>query len=237
MTADVLNARGAEKATRGDRRGAFADFDAALALDPTLAAARNNRGLARLTAGDLDAAVADLREAVRLDPDYAAAFDNLAAACTLLRDYAGAVACHDRAIVLYTAARRQPRRLGLSHVLRALARHHLGHPGAVLDMRLGYRLAPRLAAATVAGAVASNVRTLGAAAVTRCDEYLARRPGDGFTVVHRGLTHLALGDRPAFAADFAAARWLVPPEDVAIAAAFARAVEARPSADAPPPGA
>ncbi len=55
----------------------MADFDEAIRLDPTFAAAFNNRGhLWHQNKRDLDRAMADYDEAIRLDPTFAAAFNN-----------------------------------------------------------------------------------------------------------------------------------------------------------------
>lgn len=228
-TAEALNNRGAARAAAGDRAGAFADYDAALALNPRLAAALNNRAVARFQAGDLHAALADLRAAVAIDPGYADAYENCATVHDRLSEHAKAVACHDRAIALHAADGRRPRRLCKSYVLRALALHHLGQLSAAADdLRAAYRLDPRVCAAAVAGILVRNARDPESAALAQCDAHLARHPADGFTLGRRALTHLALGHRAAFEADLAAAAWLLgSAEDAAAATAFARAVEAR----------
>lgn len=237
--AEALNAHGAARAAAGDRAAALAAYTAAIALDPTLAAAFNNRAVARLEVGDLDAALADLREAVRLNPALAVAYDNCATVHDRRREYAAAVACHDRAIALYTAAGDRPRRLCVAYVLRAVAFHHLGQArAAAADLRAAYRVRPRLAAATAAAVVARNAHDPAADPVAECDEHLARHPGDGFALGRRALTHLARGDRAAYAADAAAAAWLLAAaEDVTIFHALARAVAARAPSPAPAPGA
>lgn len=61
-------AEGLERAWRGDLDGAIASFDAALALQPKMAAAYLNRGLAYQRQGQLDRALADLDRAIRYAP-------------------------------------------------------------------------------------------------------------------------------------------------------------------------
>lgn len=53
---------------------AIADFNAAIRLDPKLAAAFNKRGVAYYEKHDYDRAIADHTEAIRLDPKYSDAF-------------------------------------------------------------------------------------------------------------------------------------------------------------------
>lgn len=223
MTADALNNRGAARAAAGDRAGAFADYDAALQMNPHLAAAFNNRAVARLDAGDFDAALADLREAVRLDPQYAEAYENCAAAEVGLLEHARAVACYDRAIHLYSRHPRYRARLCRAHVLRSMARYHLGRgPAAAADLRAAYRLDPTTTAATVADLVRRNAQTDGALA--SCAAYLARDPDDVFTLVRRGFLHLLAGDAVAFAADRVAVGLILSRDDAAAVDAFAAAL-------------
>lgn len=231
--ADALNNRGAARAALGDRPGAFADYDAALALDPALAAALNNRAVARFLAGDLDAALADLKAAVRIDPASASAYDNCATVHDRMFEHAKAVACYDRAVELYEADGRQAARLCTTRVFRGFAYYHLRQTGAALaDLRAAYRLAPRVCAFTVAAVVERDAREHGPTALARCDEYLARNSGDYFTLFRRALTHLALGHRAEFEADYDAALWApVGPEELATGLAVLKALEKRLTGD------
>lgn len=231
--ADAFSNRGAARSALGDRRGALADYDAALALDPGLAAALNNRAAARVQVGDLDGALADLRAAVALDPSSAVAYENCAAVHDNLVQHAQAVACYDRAVALYAAEPRLRARLASTLVRRSLAHYHLRRGvEALADVRAAYRAAPRVCAAAVAGTLVRDARTPvpdgTPDAVARCDRHLARDPADLFTLVRRAMTHLARGDRAAFAADYATAR-LAPgaAADVGMAEAFFAAVEHR----------
>ncbi len=55
---------------RGEFQASLAEFDAALQLDPHLAAALFNRSAARLTLGQLDTALEDLDATLRLNPGF-----------------------------------------------------------------------------------------------------------------------------------------------------------------------
>ncbi|MGL4420929.1 MAG: tetratricopeptide repeat protein [Gemmataceae bacterium] len=228
--AEALNNRGAARAQAGDRAGAFADYDAALAINPNLAAAYNNRGVTRFQMGDREAALADLEAAIRLDPSYAVAFDNCAVAQASTFDHIRAVASYGRAIELYGDDPKQASRRCTAHVMRALARYHLDHelPLVLADLRAAYQLVPDLCSYIVVVAIEDGARNHAAAALASCDAHLARNPTDYFSLVRRGLTHLLLGNQAAAEADYDAALWApVLAGDFKMGMAFLKLLETR----------
>lgn len=100
MSATALerNARGINRFLAGDLDAAAADFDAAIAADPTFARAWNNRGMVRKHRGDVDAAAADFDAAIDADPEYTDALGNRAAARAAAGDLGGALADFARAV-------------------------------------------------------------------------------------------------------------------------------------------
>ncbi len=68
--------RGNIRFEQQDYPGAIADYDRALALDPSLSRAFHNRGLAYALLGEYDAALRDYAQAIRLDPAYRRAYEN-----------------------------------------------------------------------------------------------------------------------------------------------------------------
>jgi serine protease Do len=66
LTADDWFLSAGEKYKKSDFRGAIADFDQALRIQPDYAAAYYNRGIARSALGDKQGAIADLKTAARL---------------------------------------------------------------------------------------------------------------------------------------------------------------------------
>ncbi len=77
--AHFYNNRGAERLAAHDRTGAQAFFDAALAQDPSFAAAWNNIGVLRSRGGNLAEARRALEIALRLEPGHDSALSNAAA--------------------------------------------------------------------------------------------------------------------------------------------------------------
>jgi tetratricopeptide (TPR) repeat protein len=94
------NARGLALYQQGDRAGALACFEAALALDPTYPEAHNNRGMTRQGLGDLPGALADFDRALQLRPHYVEALNNRALARQQAGELAGALADLDTALEL-----------------------------------------------------------------------------------------------------------------------------------------
>src|SRR6476469_8870175 len=72
---DLYN-RGVDKLDGGDYKGAIADFDAAIRLDPNDSEAFYNRAYTRHILGQVQEAINDYTEAIRIKPQYANAYGN-----------------------------------------------------------------------------------------------------------------------------------------------------------------
>ena len=90
--AEAYNNRGLAKYELGDKKGAIADYNEAIRLNPNFAEAYNNRGLAKSDLGDKKGEIADYNEAIRLNPTFALAYNNRGVAKSELGDKQGAIA-------------------------------------------------------------------------------------------------------------------------------------------------
>ncbi|HEY1473595.1 MAG TPA: tetratricopeptide repeat protein [Pseudolabrys sp.] len=99
LAAALVN-RGAASWYAHKTQAAFADFNRAIALDPTNARAFRERSNAFRNVGQLDRALADANEAVRLNPKDAKMFDNRGNVFNNNRQFDRAIADYDEALRL-----------------------------------------------------------------------------------------------------------------------------------------
>jgi tetratricopeptide (TPR) repeat protein len=120
---------GSLKKNEGDLEGAIAQFEQAIAADPSLALAHYNLGTAHRARGYLDEAIAAYRQAIALAPNYPEAHQNLGVALFKLGQMPEALQAFRRAIDLYdtvnptaaAALRQGVKKLGLPASLMAQA--------------------------------------------------------------------------------------------------------------------
>jgi tetratricopeptide (TPR) repeat protein len=79
--------RGFARSNVGDTKGAIADYEKAISLDPQLGIAFNNRGSFYADQGDNERAMADYDRAISLDPNLDIAYMNRGIALYLARQY------------------------------------------------------------------------------------------------------------------------------------------------------
>jgi tetratricopeptide (TPR) repeat protein len=91
------------KSNSGDNKGAIADLNIAIRLDPQLDNAYNNRGSAKSKLGENKGAISDYDLAIRLNPQYAGAYANRGLVKALLGDKTGAIADLNIAAKLFKA--------------------------------------------------------------------------------------------------------------------------------------
>ena len=100
ISAETYFTWGNTKYDLGDYKGAIADYDTAIRLNPDYAEAYLNRGSAKHKLGQRFAAIADYDSAIRLNPDYANAYYNRGIAKGQLGQHFAAIADFDTAIRL-----------------------------------------------------------------------------------------------------------------------------------------
>ena len=93
--------RGLAKQKQGDLKGALADYDRAIEINPHDAAPYNNRGLAKMAMGDLDGALADYNRALEISPRNFEIHDNRGVVRQEKGDLDGALADYNIAIKLW----------------------------------------------------------------------------------------------------------------------------------------
>ena len=92
MRALALSSRGLAREEKGDVKGAMADYDEAIRLDPRSANARLFRSSLFRNAANHDRAIEDLSEAIRIDPGVALFYTRRGMSYYAKHDYERAIA-------------------------------------------------------------------------------------------------------------------------------------------------
>ncbi|MCY3832853.1 MAG: tetratricopeptide repeat protein [Chloroflexi bacterium] len=120
--------RGEALAGLGRWEAAIESVNAALAIEPYLAAAYYERGLIRSQQGDFDLAINDYTMAIHIEPDFAEAYFSRALAYEERKRYAEAEADLTRALDL------NPQELGAYEARGRVRAAHFNFDGAIADL-------------------------------------------------------------------------------------------------------
>ena len=161
-----------EKAMKGDLRGALADCDRAIELEPGLGAAWVNRAIVRGLLKDPDGARSDYDRAIELDPRQMTAWAGRATIRLSKKDWSGAISDDTRALEL---APRDTRIL----LDRATARESAGdRTGALEDLTAVLEIDPGDAETLAKRGVLWNMRGEKARALADLERFLELAPDD-----------------------------------------------------------
>ena len=116
----LLIGRGLRNLDAGANQEALDDFDAALALDPSVAEAWHRRALARFALGDTRGAIRDIEETLKREPRHFAALRTLARIAASRQDWKGAYAAWQKVLEI------SPKTPGGQDRLKDLRRRALG---------------------------------------------------------------------------------------------------------------
>ncbi|WP_219892203.1 tetratricopeptide repeat protein [Chamaesiphon polymorphus] len=195
-TAERFLAAGVIKYRKGDKRGALADYNRAIQLNPRYALAHVNRGVVRSALGDRQGALSDFNRAIEIDPKYPQAYNNRGAIKYELGNKRGAIEDYTRAISIdYKFAQ--------AYYNRGATRYELGDKrGALADYNIAIALDPNYGAAYYSRGVVRSELGDKQGAIEDYNRAIALDPNHAGAYYNRGAIRSELGDRHAASTDF-----------------------------------
>ncbi len=141
LTAEVYFYKGLDKSLLKDYKGAIADYNKSIELNPNNAMVFNNRGFIKTKLKYYKGAIADYTKAIELDPNLTDAYLNRGIAKRLLKYYKGAIADYTKAIELNP-------NYATAYYNRGVAKVSLkDYKGAIADYSKAIELNPNFASA------------------------------------------------------------------------------------------
>jgi len=197
---------GWDKWNKGDNKGAIADYNQAIKLNPDFAAAYNNRGIARRALGGKKAAIADYDQAIKLKSDFADAYYNRGNVRSDLGDNKGAIADYGKAIEInknWGGFSDNYYGLPTAYMNRGIARSELGdQQAAIADYDQAIKLNPDYADAYNNRGIARSNLGDKQAAIADYDQAIKLNPDFAKAYNNRGIARSDLGDKQAAIADY-----------------------------------
>jgi tetratricopeptide (TPR) repeat protein len=197
--------RGNVQLDAGANAAALADYNKAIALNPSDARAFNNRALAHVALRQPDQALADYTAAIELDPGYLRAYENRLRLLEQRGDLKGMAADYRQLAALdpKNAARYHYHEGSALYGLRALVRARQAYDAAIVAD-------PQQVDAWYARGLLSFAESKHAAALADLDAALRLSPRAANAYYARGLVYSARSDQAHAIADFTQALALKP---------------------------
>jgi tetratricopeptide (TPR) repeat protein/S1-C subfamily serine protease len=201
--------RGMAKSGLGDNKGAFADYDTAIRINPQFAKSYSNRGVLKAELGDKKGAIADFETAIRFDSQFAAPYSNRGLAKSELGDKKGAIADFE------TAIRINPR-YAEPYSNRGIVKSELGDSkGAMSDFDTAIRINPRSDKAYYNRGRLKYMLEDNKGAIADYDTAVQINPKFALAYLNRGAVKQKSGDKKGALADYDSAI-LITPQDAKI---------------------
>jgi tetratricopeptide (TPR) repeat protein len=196
--ADDFFLQAEEKLSKTDFKGAIADFDRVLQLNPIYGTAYTGRGIARSNSGDKNGAIQDLSQAIRINPDNVRAYAVRGLTKFELGDKEGADADFRKTLSLNIDA--QDYR---AHNNRGLVRLKLGdRRGAIADYDQAIRINPNFFPSYInRGRVRSDLGD-NRGAIADYDQAISLNSKHPMAYFFRAGTRRKLGDNRGAIADY-----------------------------------
>jgi tetratricopeptide (TPR) repeat protein len=229
-TADDFFIKGNEKASNKDYRGAIADYNQAIKINPNYANIYYNRGVTRYELGDKQGAIADYNQALKINPNLAEAYANRGVVRHDLGDKQGAIADYTQALKInpnyadayynrgnahkdlgdkqgaiadYTQALKINPNYAQAYYNRGIVRSELGDKqGAIADYTQAIKINPNYAQAYYNRGIVRDDLGDNQGAITDYNQALKINPNDADAYYNRGIARDDLGDKQGAIADY-----------------------------------
>jgi len=196
LSAEDYFARALNKQNQSDFKGAIADYNQAIQINPKYADAYYGRGLAKYTLRENQGAIADYNQAVRINPNLSEAYYVRGGMKSELRDKQGAISDYDQAI------RINPN-FALAYYDRGNEKSELGDKqGAMSDYDQAIRIAPNYTVAYINRGVIRNSLGDKQGAMSDFSEAIRNNPNEVVSYYKRGGIKNELGDKQGAIADY-----------------------------------